>query len=261
MEDYENLSTYEVQQMAKQGDKDALFEMVWRLPDEIKNNPVEGCAWQDFWLEKASEAGHTDAKMRYATSLIKRIMNAEDRQKAMILLQSLVHDFNTGNLSEEDADLSNLRLGIMLCEGYHTQRDAIEGVRLIKIAEELSNGFEGYGFDFIRQIGEIFGQGLAQPDEEASLSDLEKSAELLETAISRFNPEKNKQEILDQVKRYLELVKERIELKKKEVLSRITQATERRKKMMEITAEALQRVEADKAALARLRQSLAREGW
>lgn len=263
MVDYEDMSIYEVQRLAKQGDKNALFEMAWRMPDEVENNPVEACAWQDYWLEKSAEAGHADAKIRYANSLIKRIINAEDRQKAMGYFQSLVDDFNTGKLSGEDADLANLKLGIMLCEGYYTQRNAIKGTKLISIAENLSNGFDGYGFDTMCEIGEIFGQGLAQPEEEPSITDLGKSIKFLETAIKRFNPQKNKIEKLAYIKQYLELVKMRKANKENGDNSTTTpeEAAERRKKIMEISAEARQRMEADKTALMRLRQRFAREGW
>jgi hypothetical protein len=59
MSDYENMNTPEVQRLAKQGDNDAMYEMAWRLellPTE-EDNPIGRCAWQDYWFEKAADAG------------------------------------------------------------------------------------------------------------------------------------------------------------------------------------------------------------
>ena len=268
MENYEKMSASEVQRLAKQGNKDALFEMVWRLellPPEHRNDPVERCAWQDYWFEKAANAGHVDAKIRYARSLIDRVMNAEDRQKAMGYFQSLSEDFDAGKLNrdqQQDGALAKFWLGIMLCQGYHTRRDAIKGVELIQAANALTNGFEGFGFVLMYKIGEVYATGLAQPGEEPSIADLEKAIKYLDIAIKRFNPEKNKSEMLDLVKQLLGNCKGRIEAKKREGEdAHFTGAGERRRKMMEISPAARQRMEADKAAFARLSQRLAREGW
>jgi len=58
MANYENTDIAEVQRLAKQGDNDALYEMAWRMPPEIQKDPVESCAWQDYWFEKAANAGN-----------------------------------------------------------------------------------------------------------------------------------------------------------------------------------------------------------
>ena len=50
MVDYEKMSALEVQGLARQGDKDALYEMAWRielLPVGDRDIPVECCVWQD----------------------------------------------------------------------------------------------------------------------------------------------------------------------------------------------------------------------
>jgi len=270
MIDYENISASEALRLAKQGDKEALNEMVWRLeflPAESRNNPVEQCAWQDYWFEKAANAGHTDAKFRYAQSLINRVMNAEDRQKAMKYFQSLSDDFNAGKLKSEDdresGIVAKLRLGTMLCEGYHTQRDAIKGVKLIEEAENLTNGFAVFGFDSMYKLGELYATGLAQHGEEPSIADLEKAIKYLDIAIKRFNPEKSDQRKLDLARQLFETQKKRIVTKKTigDDDTNFHGAGERRKKMMDLSDAARHRLEADKAALARLRQRLAREGW
>ena len=273
MADYENMSTSEVQRLARQGDRDALYEMAWRLellPVSDRNNPVENCAWQDYWFEKAADAGNIDAKSRYARSLIDRVMNAEDRQKAMGYFQSLAGDFDAGKLRGDqwqDGALAKFWLGIMLCQGYHTRRDAIKGVELIQAADALTNGFEGFGFVLMYKIGELYATGLTQPGEEPSIADLEQAVKYLDIAIKRFNPEKNNPAMLDLAKQLSGTQKKRIK-SKRELLSSLGREDthfagkdERRRKMMEISAAARQRMEADKAALARLRQRLARERW
>jgi len=263
------MSTEEVQRLAKQGDMEALYEMVWRLellsPEHV-NNPVENCAWQDYWFEKAANAGHIEAKFRYAQSLISRIMNKDDRQKAMGYFQSLVDDFDAGKLSEEQKEngaFAKLWLGIMLCEGYHTRRDAVKGAEYIQDADTFFNGFKDFGFVILLKIGELYATGLAQPGEEPSIADLEKAIKYLDLAIKRFNPEKNKPERLDIAKQLFEVQKKRIVTKMQigDENTVFAGADERRRKMMEISDMARQRMEEDKAALARLRQRLAREGW
>ena len=271
---YENMRISDVQRLAKQGDKEALYEMVWRHEELIPGaDPIEQCAWQDYWYEKAANAGHIDAKFRYAQSLISRVMNAEDRQKAMIYFQNISDDYDAGKLITEDDKecgiISKLRLGIMLCEGYYTKRDAVKGVELINAAENLTNGFSGYGFVTMSKLGELYATGLAQPGEEPSIADLEKAIKYLGIAI---DPSTKKPDNLDH--RKLELVKQLFETQKKRVVTKreikvqtgkedtfFAGADERRKKMMEISDAARQRMEADKAALKRLQERLAREGW
>ena len=276
MLDYKKMSTDEVQRIAKQGDKDALYELAWRvdlLPPEHRDDPVESAAMQDYWLEKAADAGHIEAKGTYAYSLINRIMNAEDRQKAMKYFQSLVEDFDAGRLSadqREEGAYAQLWLGVMLCQGYHTRRDAVKGVELIKAAETFFNGFEGFGYRPMKILGDLYWSGLAQPGEEASVADLEKATVYLETAIKRFKPERddpNNRGFLQRTKDLLELTKKRTEAKKGlrdfvgEETTNFSGADERRREDMKISDAARQRVEADKAAFARLKERFAREGW
>ncbi len=269
MANYEHMNISEVHRLAKQGDKDALYEMAWRMPSDVQKNPVESCAWQDYWFEKAADAGNIDAKSRYARSLVNRIMNAEDRQKAMCYFESLVNDFDAGRLvgeQKEDGALAKLWLGIMLCQGYHTRRDAIMGAELIQAAGTYFNGFQGFGYRLMREIGEIYASGLAQIGEEPSVSDLEKAIQYLDIAIMRFNPEKddpNNRGFLNMTIDMLETQKKRVVNKKQvgDTNTTFSAANERREKMMGISDTAHQRLEADKVALARLRQRLSREGW
>ena len=266
MADYENKSTPEVQRLARQGDKYALYEMVWRLELLGSDNPSERCAWQDYWFEKAADSGHVEAKFQYAVSLIQRVMNAEDRQKAMKYFQSLSDDFDAGKLlGQDDRDsgmIAKLRLGMMLCEGYYTERNAIKGVALIKAAEKLLNGFDCFGFDFLYKLGELYATGLVQPGEEPTIADLDQAIRYLDTSIKCFNPEKENPQKLDLVKQLLENSK-KWETKKHIGGNNTTfsGASERREKMMKISDAARQRMETDKAALKRLRERLNREGW
>lgn len=228
---------------------------------------MERCAWQDYWFEKAADAGNVDAKSRYARSLIDRPLDAEWRKKAFGYFQSIMNDFDGGKLTadqEVDGILSKFWLGVMLCEGYHTQRDAIKGVKLIKEADSLSNGFEKFGFRFFYILGELYATGLAQPGEEPSEEDLEIAIKYLGEAIKRFNPDRDNPSMLDMAKQMFEVQKKRI-VNKMEMGGNNTiysGADERRKKWLEpATGAVKQRMDADKAALERLRQRLAREGW
>jgi hypothetical protein len=277
MVNYEKMDGSEVKRLAKQGnDKEALFEMSWRpelMPSGVDSqDPVYRCAWQDYWFEKAADAGNIDAKSRYARSLVDRIMNAEDRQKAMKYFESLLADYNAGKLvgeSEIDGILAQFWLGIMLCEGYHTQRDVARGVKLLEAAHAKTNGFEKFGYRFHRTLGELYATGMAQPGEDPSVADLEKAIKYLETAISRFNPEKD-----DPNNRgFLQLTKDMFQLQKKRIVNTMiirgdkivdlsdAEKNERRRRMMEVSSAAQQRTNADKAALTQIRQQLAREGW
>jgi len=267
MVDYEKMSTSEVQKLARQGDKEALYEMVWRLElvSGGGNDLVENCAWQDYWFEKAADAGHIDAKSRYARSLLDRIMNAEDRQKAMRYFESLVADFDAGKLSKDqelDGIIAKMWLGIMLCEGYHTPRDAKRGADLIQSAHLLTKGFEEFGFKSLSKIGEIYATGLAQECEDPTTYDLDKAIKYLTMAVERFKPENDPNH-----RGYKQINEDLIRVckeRKNSVVRDFADAEElreRRKKMMEISPAAAERVKADKAALARLRERLKREGW
>ena len=286
MADYEKMSVSEVQRLAKLGDKEALFEMAWRIeliPAKDRDNPVECCAWQDYWCEKAANAGNNEAKSRYARSLIDRIMNEDDRQKAMRYFMELADDFDANRLSaeqREDGVIAKLWLGIMLCEGYHTPRDPVKGTKLIKEADTFFHGFEGFGYKPMYKIGEVYATGLAQVGEEPTIGDLEQAIKYLTIAIQRFNPEKIKPERLEHAKRLLEnckqwkKTKESLHKDMEDIQSAIegrpvklpesttfSGAKERREKMMENSPAAIQRLEADKTAKVRLSQRLAREGW
>ena len=277
MANYENMHSSEVQRLAKQGNKDALFEMVWRIdelqPAEYRNGPVERFVWHDYWFEKAADAGHIVAKARYARSLVDRIKNAEDRQKAIRYYQSLVDDFDAGKLSGDDrewGEVAKLWLGVMLCEGYHTQRDAIKGAKLIKEADALTNGFEGFGFKVMETLGGVFGQGCAQSGGDPSIDDLKQAIKYQEIAINRFNAEKddpNNRGYLDFAKNYLEILKKRKE--SKEEIKKITgkestyysEFAKWQEDMMKISSDAQDWLDAKKTAMKRLRERLAREGW
>jgi len=297
MENYENMDIERVKRLAKQGDKNALCEMIWRLngisddPAYTSDDEAERCAWQDYWYEKAADAGHIDAKGSYARSLINRIMDKDCRQKAMKYFQELVNDFDAGKLVGDDwgwGSIAKVRLGIMLCEGYHTDRDAIKGAKLIKEAEDLTEGFKNVGYKLLNELGNLYEGGLAQPGERPSIADFAQAIKYFAAAISRFNPEKddpNNRGFLDLTKQIFENTKERLKANVEILISQINislsinidsyknslpnenpelskeEKDERRKKMMEISDASRQRLEADEAAFKRLSERLAREGW
>jgi len=273
MADYERMSPSEVQLLAKRGDKKALYEMAWRmeLMPGNRNNPSESCAWQDFWFEKAANAGYIEAKSRYARSLADRIPYAEYRQKAVHYFQSIVEDFDAGRFGAEDDRLdgiiSKFYLGIMLCEGYHTRRDPIKGVELIKSAGVLTNGFEGFGFRLMFALGQMYATGLAQAGEDPTIDDLEQAIKYLDIAVRRFNDGRDDPRRRDIAKQLIETQKDRIVHKREWKILHgaentvFTGADERRADALRLSPEVRQRLDADNAALARLRERLAREGW
>jgi hypothetical protein len=190
----------------------------------------------------------------------------------MNLFQSIIQDFYAGRLSEDerqDGIIAKLQLGIMLCEGFGTIRDVKSGTKHIEEAETLANGFRGFGFKTMYKLGELYAMGLAQPEEEPSISDLEKAIKYFDIAIkwAQSNPDK-----VDTPK--LNLAKDRLEHSKKwkstkEEKKNLTgkedthnpTAAERRNKIMTPSEAARNRMEADKAALKRLKEKLAKEGW
>lgn len=257
------MSTAEVQRLARQGDSDALYEMVWRLellPPEHGNDPVERCAWQDCWFEEAAEAGHIDAKQMYARSLLDRVMDAEWRQKAMHYLQSIVNDYDAGKLNDEDGFIAKLWLGIMLCEGYYTQRDVVKGAKLIHEADVFFGGFKEFGFKTLAKIGETYAYGYAQESEVPSSYDLIKAIKYLNMAVERFKPENDPNH--RGYKQFYEDLIRVCEDRQNSVLgTHPLSGSDNRQKMMEISPAAAERVKADKAALARLRKRLKQDGW
>ena len=221
-ESYEKLSASEVQRLAKQGDKDALFEMAWRLNEVLPGeyNPVERSAWDNIWWEKAAKAGHIDAKSRIAQNSYVRSYDGavtKYRQMAMKYYQELSDDLDAGKLSEDEEDYgktAKIFLGIMFCKGGNgIPRDEKKGVELIEEAEKLTNNFDGYGFILLHALGIMYAEGYAQPDEIPSRLDLEKAIKYLETALERSKSQKivqgmieNAEEDLEEVRKDLEII-------------------------------------------------------
>ena len=260
--------------------KDACCEMIWRFGEsdlmlpEHRGNQVGECAWQDFWFERAADAGHIDAKGTFARSLlIERVIDKEYREKAFLYYQSLVDDFDTNQLIGDDegwGPIAKLWLGIMLCEGYHTHRNAIKGVKLIKEAEKLSEDFKNhgyYGYKALKALGELYATGLVRLDEAPLVADLIQAEKYYTAAIMRFKPERddpNNRGYLNLTKQFLEKVKERIKDSPPEEKIELTEESKRtrRDEAMRIKSpEAQARLNEDKAALRRLREHLERKGY
>ena len=217
MDKYQGIEDVKIiEKLAKQGDKDAIYEMVWRLDQsdlmlpEHRENQVERSAWQKYWYKKAADAGHSIAACRYAKNMYgyKLCFDPDYQQEAMKYFQLIVNDCDSGKLiTEEEKDwgvTAKLFLGIMLCEGYHTPRDAKKGVKLIEEAKELNKkGFEDYGFSTLRELGEIYGGGYTQPDEDPSSTDVEQAIKYLEAAIDESRTKKENPKNVEQAKKYL----------------------------------------------------------
>jgi len=287
MENYEKMDIREVERRAKQKDGDALFEMAWRLesmPSELPNNdPAYRCAWQDYWFEKAADTGHVDARSRYARSLINRIFDAECRQKAMKYFEGLAKDFDAGKLKgdlEIDGIVSKLWLGIMLCQGFGTRRDTVEGAKLLKEADVLTQGFSQFGYEALSNLAEVYGQGCLQKNGVPTIDDLRQAVAYQKKAVERFNPEKNdpnNRGILGNAKKYLENIEALKELAntQKDIYTVLGLSftdssnsswvspifVDYQKKMTALIPGTESRLEADKAAIAHIHRCMARLGW
>jgi len=266
MADYGNMSISEVQRLAKQGDKDALYEMQYRYPD---NAEVPGAVWAAFWLEKAAEKGHIFAKRKYAGMLIDIPVSdsyKENRQKAMQLFENIAADFDANRLAADERSIgmvAKIELGIMLCEGFGTLRDCKKGLELIKNGESSMQSLGGLRFNHLYRLGEMYSLGYAQEGEEPSISDLKKAINYLEAAVKNFDSQNDPPQMLDFSKQLLDIQKKRIvgkeELKKalgkEETYD--SSAQERRKERMQPT-EIGRQVDSFRQ---HLRECLAREGW
>ena len=282
---YENMDLNQLQALAKQGNGDAMYEMAWRpeaIPSGIpKNDPVYNCAWQDYWWGKAADAGHADARDRYARSLINdRPFDSEWRQKAMTYFESLVRDFDSGKLKgdlEINGIVAKLQLGMMLCQGLGTRRDVASGAKLLKEADSLTNGFAKFGYQSLSNLAETYGQGCVQASGDPSVDDLRQAIALQRKAINAFDPQKNDPNnrgylgLAKEYLRHLEEWKTNKELLKDSMSAlgysgssgsmNVTQGYRAwQEDAMRVSAAAKQRIRADKDALAHIRQCMARLG-
>ena len=207
MIDYENMSVAEVQRLARQGDKDALFEMAYRYPD---NEEAPGTVWTAYWMEKAANKGHIFAKRRYADMLLKIRSEkfAENCQKAMSLFESLVKDFDDDKLKGDDRSVgmvAKIELGIMLCEGVGIPRNHIRGLKLIREGEENMNEIGGMRFAHLVRIGELYAAGYAQEDEDPTRADLVRAIEYLDCGIRNFKSGSDDARMFQHVQQLLDI--------------------------------------------------------
>jgi len=280
----------------KEGYKEALVEMGFRFEEmQPLGVEVEERIWQNYWFEKAAKAGHIEAHREHTNTIINNIyhvMDPEWRREAMDYFQSFVKDVDADKLSEEQKEdhyRAKLWLGILLCEGYPTRPDAVEGVKLIEGAETFfkKNDFEEFGYKTLKKVGETYAFGYARDGREPSIADLGKAIEYLEKALE---PKRYKSERDDPNNRgYLQMTKDLLETLKKqktskevvinnirEISSRVegysvtvpenttlseAEKQENWERMTKISPAVQPRVAEEKAALARLRVHLAREGW
>jgi len=134
------------------------------------------------------------------------------------------------------------------------------------------------GNEFYSYVGvllaEVYGQGCIQEKGEPSVDDLRQAIAYQKKAINRFNPEKddpNNRGYLELAREYLDNMEKRKDIKESQkdnysALGLNVSETNPtfigwQNRMTEVPQAAQQRKDADKAALARLRQRLARDGW
>jgi len=280
MPSFEQQNTDVVVLHAKRGDRDALYEMAWRteLMKPNENTQAGQCAWQDYWWAKAADAGNIIAKGRLARSLVNRIFDVNDRSKAIGYFDSLVKDMDAGKFSGnadylEEGVIAKLWLGAMLCQGFGMGewRDPVRGERLLREADDGTNGFQGFGFRVLGMIAEVYGQGAAKKGGEPSTDDLRQAIAYQKKAVAVFNLEKddpNNRGFLQIAKEYLAALEAR--LQSKEQLKDIGFDPHKtinpdfdkwRNRMMEISPAGMERKAADKAALAQITMRLSSEGW
>ena len=275
MANYENKPLSEVQYLARQGDNEALHEMRYRYPD---NEETPGKIWAAIWDEIAAKKGHIYSKRLYAGFLKAMPPSAnfaKNRQKAMSLFESIVEDYSAGKLVEEDLSVgmvAKIELGIMLCEGLGTKRDYKRGLELIKSGENEMKSFGGPKFDHLISLGELYGKGYAQEDEEPSIKDLEISIEYLERAIAYFKTDRDDPRKLALAKQYLDHQKNSLPEKKKYWELRDTSTglvkqmyfeksmgyADKRRKEESQPREMGDQID---SLMRKLRERLAREGW
>lgn len=271
---YNNISTADVQQLVLQDDSDAMYEMAWRMTPDVESSPIESCAWQDYWFEKATNAGNIEAKARYARSLRERPPDAEYRKKAFDYFESINADFDAGKFKgnedlELDGKLSKLWLGVMLCEGIYTPHNPVRGVRLIDSVWKLTNEFEGFGFNILFELGRLYANGFVRTGEEPLIRDLERAIELLDLADKNFDPRYTSQQVKNEAKELLSICKERVSVKRKlkkatgKESSKLSKADKltRRKQILHLSHGVQQRMNADKDALKLLSTKFAKDDY
>jgi hypothetical protein len=210
--------------------------------------------------------------------LIERIFDVDARKKAMKYFRSLAKDYDDGVITKKGYGMiSKLWLGIMLCQGLGlgNERDSEKGVALIEEADSLANGFEGkILYEDFYQLAVTYGQGCTQRNGEPLVDDLRQAVAYLQKAINCFDQKSddpNNRGVLSNTKQYLEMLKKRKEHKEQfkdsshalgiDVTISNPEFIKWQEGMMAISPASQQRKDADKSALARLRQCLAQKGW
>ena len=273
MADYERMSTTEVQQLAKQGDKDALYEMKWRtelVQPAVENSPQPDLvAWQDYWTERAANAGSYFARFKYADFLLNNPCSDDsvriaNRKKAFDLFENVVKNRDKLQSDEKCFGMAaEIELGMLLCEGIckldGSDRNPEQGVKHINAGVMDMNNSGGLNFGYLHRLGELYACGYTQKGEEASMTDLNTSIAYFEAAISKF-PSDGNPIILEGVQEMLDIQKRRRNTMSSENTI-FPGARERREEMWTQSDEVKRGVLVMEEAMRRLRERLAREGW
>ena len=116
------------------------------------------------------------------------------------------------------------------------------------------------------KLGEIYSSGLAQMGYNPSKDDLDKAIRYLKAAVDekRFDPEiddPNNRGYLQLTKDYLDIQKRRAEKHNENEPISQSEIDEKRRRYMEVSPAAQQRLNAEKAALTKLHHRLLQEGW
>jgi len=180
----------EVQDKAKQGDKDALFEMSYRDEEAVQlSNGITPYVWRLYWMGRAAEEGHFDALRIYAGICVEMPMPAKKNKVALEMYKKFGEECRKiGNRFWEA--FAKMEQGFILCEalGMYEDRDHIRGVKLIDEAKSIIEIELGkkIGFTQLVRLGEIYGMGYTQEDEEPLAEDLRKAIKYLKDAKVRF---------------------------------------------------------------------------
>ena len=179
MPDYENMSIAEVQRLAKQGDKDALFEMRFRRTNDEEASVA---AWDAFWLSRAAGRGHRIAMYLYADLLREMPFPAKDCEKALEWYDKF--ETESKKLGKDYAvAYAKIESGIILCEGLGLgkKRNHKRGVELIDEGLAIMAKInEKPNASQLFRLSEMYAQGYARENEVQSADDLKKAIECLE---------------------------------------------------------------------------------
>jgi len=210
IEEYKKMNIEDVRKKAKQGDKDALFAMAYRRPDDEEAPPL---VWQAYWLDKAAAKGHIRAMRIYADIFAEITLPAKNCER-LELYDKLAKEYRKTGDDNGEAFVK-IESGIILCEGLGlgNLRDHKKGVQLIKEAEELGKKVI---FPQLFRLGTLYAMGYTQEDEAPLEEDLKQAIKYLNEAINEFDSNYDEEWMLEDAIKLRDIQKEHLSVWKKD---------------------------------------------